>query len=297
MDGMRAEVRERLLSLIDEKYRDFHSGLLPGTEGILGVRLPELRKLAREIAKGDFRAYLAEVRDLTPETPGVSYEESMLEGLVIGYGKMPFSEALSYLDIFVPKIRNWAVCDCCCSTYKFMEKYPEESWEYIQKYARSDAAFEIRFALVCMLDYFVKEEYLDQVFDHVNRICGGGGACDSVANLSGECVQAPIPADKLYCKKLSASYNAPESCDSVANLSGECVQAPIPADKLYYVQMAAAWLLSVCYVKFPERTERFLEKNDLDDFTQNKAIQKIRESYRVSKEDKERLNRLKRGKK
>ena len=58
--------------------------------------------------------------------------------------------------------------------------------------------------------------------------------------------------------------------------------------------MAAAWAVSVCYVKFPEKTEVFLRKNLLDDFTHNKAIQKIRESYRVSKEDKERLKELRR---
>lgn len=231
-------VRGRLTELIDEKYREFHSGLLPGTDTILGVRLPELRKLAKEIAKEDFEGYLFEVRELKPETSGVSYEECMLEGLVIGYGKMPLEKKLAYLDVFVPKIGNWAVCDCCCSTYKFMEKYPEESWEYIQTYIKSEKEFEIRFALVCMLDYFIKEDYLDRILACCNEIHHEG----------------------------------------------------------YYVKMAAAWLLSVCYVKFPERTEQFLQNNELDDFTQNKSIQKIRESYRVAKADKERLNSLKRGK-
>ena len=62
----------------------------------------------------------------------------------------------------------------------------------------------------------------------------------------------------------------------------------------YYVKMGNAWALSVCYVKFPEKTRAFLEKDTLDDFTHNKAIQKIRESYRVSKEEKEQLTCLKR---
>ncbi len=66
----------------------------------------------------------------------------------------------------------------------------------------------------------------------------------------------------------------------------------------YYVKMAVAWAVSVCFVKFPHMTKRFFEKktNSLDDFTYNKAIQKIRESYRASKEDKEYLNQLKRKK-
>ena len=62
----------------------------------------------------------------------------------------------------------------------------------------------------------------------------------------------------------------------------------------YYVKMGVAWGISMCYVKFPRKTGRFLEDNHLDAFTQNKAIQKIRESYRVSKEEKEALKRLKR---
>ena len=62
----------------------------------------------------------------------------------------------------------------------------------------------------------------------------------------------------------------------------------------YYVKMAVAWTLQVCYVKFPEKTSRLVENNGMDDFTHNKAIQKIRESYQVSREEKEELGRLKR---
>lgn len=62
----------------------------------------------------------------------------------------------------------------------------------------------------------------------------------------------------------------------------------------YYVKMAVAWAISVCYVKFPKKTESVFEENLLDDFTHNKSIQKIRESYRVPKESKERLQKMRR---
>jgi 3-methyladenine DNA glycosylase AlkD len=62
----------------------------------------------------------------------------------------------------------------------------------------------------------------------------------------------------------------------------------------YYYRMGAAWAVSVCYVRCPEETERLLRSGRLCDWTQNKSIQKIRESYRVSAEDKERLSALKR---
>ena len=74
-------------------------------------------------------------------------------------------------------------------------------------------------------------------------------------------------------------------------------QILIELDKIkhdgYYVKMAIAWAISICYIKFPKETKRYLENNTLDDFTYNKAIQKIIESYRVSEEDKQALRKMK----
>jgi len=60
------------------------------------------------------------------------------------------------------------------------------------------------------------------------------------------------------------------------------------------VKMSVAWAISVCYVKFPTQTEELIAKNDLDDFTFNKAIDKIGDSFRVEKDKKRRLKELKR---
>ena len=62
----------------------------------------------------------------------------------------------------------------------------------------------------------------------------------------------------------------------------------------YYVKMAVAWAISICYVKFEEKTMELLRENTLDDFTYNKSLQKITESYRVTKEDKARIRSMKR---
>ncbi len=61
----------------------------------------------------------------------------------------------------------------------------------------------------------------------------------------------------------------------------------------YYVKMANAWLLSICYIKFPKETEKFLQNTTLDNFTYNKTISKICDSYRVSKNDKIKLKEMK----
>ena len=54
----------------------------------------------------------------------------------------------------------------------------------------------------------------------------------------------------------------------------------------FYINMAEAWLICEMYIKYPEKTEKFLQDNKLNRFTQNKAISKIHDSYRVSKEKK-----------
>jgi len=63
----------------------------------------------------------------------------------------------------------------------------------------------------------------------------------------------------------------------------------------YYVKMALAWLIQVCYIKYPIKTIDFLRFNKIDNWTHNKAIQKIRESLKVTPKEKEKLNYLKRG--
>lgn len=67
----------------------------------------------------------------------------------------------------------------------------------------------------------------------------------------------------------------------------------ITSDK-FYINMAEAWLVCEMYTKFPKETEKFLKKNNMNEFTQNKAISKIHDSFRVSKEEKEALNKYKR---
>ena len=119
---MTEEIKSRLYELAEEKYREFNQKLLPGVEHVLGVRLPLLRKLAKETAKGDFRAYLSEAQKKISRDS--IHEEIMVQGLVIGYAKMEREEYRKYLDEFAPKITNWSVCDSCVSGFKFMRTDP-----------------------------------------------------------------------------------------------------------------------------------------------------------------------------
>jgi 3-methyladenine DNA glycosylase AlkD len=95
---------------------------------------------------------------------------------------------------------------------------------------------------------------------------------------------------------LLSMYVAPEYinqvlkiCESINSEHECCKNGEIP----YYVKMGNSWLISECFIKFPKITEPFLESKTLEKWTQNKAIQKIKESFRVQKDVKVRLNKLK----
>ena len=223
-------IRKKLFEKQDVKYKDFHSNLCPNVDKIIGVRIPQLRIMAKEIASSEYKEFLENAQD-------EYYEELVLQGLVIGYAKISIEETFEYLQKFVPKINSWAVCDTTCSNLKITKKHMQEMWNFLGQYINSDKEYEIRFALVMYLNYFLTDEYIDEILQKIDKI----------------------------------------------------------ENKEYYVQMAIAWLVSFAYIKQREKTEVFLQKNNLDEFTQNKSIQKICESYRVSKEDKERVRKYKKG--
>lgn len=157
------EIREKLFEKQDLKYKEFHGKLCPNLDKIIGVRVPELKKIAKQIAKTDYKNYLKNAQD-------EYYEELLLQGLVIGYSKTTLEEKLKYLEKFVPKINSWAVCDVTCGTLTIAQKYEKEVWEFLQQYIKSKKEYEIRFALVMYLDYYLKEEYIDKILEQINNI-------------------------------------------------------------------------------------------------------------------------------
>ncbi len=98
-NNKKEEIREELINLADEKYKKFHSNLCPGVENILGVRLPILRKLSKDLSKNNYEDYLN-------NDNAKYYEEVMVEGLIIGYIKTDNETRLKYIRNFVPKINN-----------------------------------------------------------------------------------------------------------------------------------------------------------------------------------------------
>ena len=156
---MKQKIKKKLFELADPKYKEFHGGLCPGTENIIGERVPVLRKYAQELFKEkDWKQTIEEIDD-------EYYEEIMLQGMLIGQAQNEdINTILKYMEKYVPKIDNWDICDVFCAGLKITKKYKKEMWNFIQKYLKSDKEFEIRFAVVMILDYYIDEEYLKEDF-------------------------------------------------------------------------------------------------------------------------------------
>ena len=225
------QIRKRLEELADEEYRKFHTGLCPKSSEILGVRVPILRNFAKEIVKeGNIEEYLENALDN-------SYEEILLQGMVLGLWKTNIENFSKYLEKFIPKINSWAVCDVSVAGFKITKKNMEYMWDFLQKYLKSNKEFELRFAIVMLLDFHITDEYIDKVLQILNNI----------------------------------------------------------ENDEYYVKMAIAWTLQVAFVKFPNETMKLLKNNKIDDWTYNKALQKIIESYRVDENTKNEIRKMKRN--
>ena len=225
-----AIIEEKLKKLADKKYKEFQLKLCPGIDNILGVRVPILRKYAKDLLK----EYTLD--EILYNLSDKYYESIMLQGMVIGQDKKKdFSEKLEYIKEFIPKINNWAVCDTFCAGLKITEKNKEKMWNFLKNYLKSSKEFEIRFAVVMILDYYIEDKYINDIFKIMDSI----------------------------------------------------------KSDAYYVQMAAAWALSICAVKFYDKTYKYLKISKIDKFTFNKAIQKSIESYRITDEQKQTLKNMK----
>ena len=220
-----AALRRELESLADPAYKAFNESLLPGVETAYGIRLPQMRQVAKALLRQDPVGFLEHFQ------PNC-YEETQLRGLVIGGMKLPWEEKCPLVEDFLPRIDNWAVCDTFCGSLK--PRSPQDvplMWEFLKPLYASDEEYKARFAAVMQHSHFVDAAHLEEGLGLLGQVRHPG----------------------------------------------------------YYAKMAVAWALSVWFVKFPQETESLLAQRAFDPWVQNKAIQKVRESRRVSKEDKDRL--------
>ncbi|MBR0414154.1 MAG: DNA alkylation repair protein [Clostridia bacterium] len=220
-------IEKRLFALQDKPYAAFTAKLIPNiaSDRVIGVRLPQLRALSKELAREDCSAFLEAL-------PHRYLEEDHLHSFLIA-GSKDFETCIAQIERFLPFVDNWATCDSLRPAC--FKKHKEELLPYIQKWLKSDHLYTARFAI-----------------------------------------------GMLMCHYLDADFK-PEYLQWVA---------AVESDE-YYLNMMRAWYFATALAKQYESTLPLIKAQTLDKFTQNKAIQKARESYRVDAAAKEQLKQYK----
>ena len=145
-----------LKSISDDKYREFNRKITPTGYPMLGVRIPILRKMAKEIYQGDYKSFL--------KVAGKTYfEEVLILGLVLA-GIDKKEELEKYFDSYIDLIDNWAICDSFCNSLKIVGKNEEYFLEIIDSLVRSGDEYRVRVGLILLLSYYVEEEYLEIIY-------------------------------------------------------------------------------------------------------------------------------------
>lgn len=227
---MNTSVNQKLEALAESDYKVFNQKLIPTNYEILGIRMPAMKKLAKELsADANVKMYLQNA-ELS------KYEHILLYGLVLGKVKnLSLEETFHYLDPLILKFDNWAHVDTLVSAFKLFRKYPDEVFAHYLPLKTHEGEFTKRFFVILLMDHYMDEAHIEMTLQQMQEVPQGQ----------------------------------------------------------YYVDMAIAWAISVGLVKFYEKTLPLLEQPVFSKFVHNKAIQKARESYRITPEIKVYLNKLK----
>lgn len=259
------EIRERLTAAAEPDYAKFAAGLLrkPGEEipsgtaaRLLGVRLPALRRIAGQLAKKNWRGSL---EALAAREAGEAYfEEIMLQGFLIGCARIQ-NNGLSEPDNSAGRRRG----------------------------GQEEIALQEQFALI--------RAFLPRIdnWSLCDSFCVGLKFAKEYPGRVWDFLQPLLQSEEEFAVRFALVM--------ILNyfMNAEYIDRLFPVfDSIrhegYYVKMANAWALSFCYVNFPEKTEAYLKNSALDDFTFNKALQKIVESRCISQGTREHIKKMKR---
>jgi len=146
------EIERRLLELQDKEYRDFQVKLIPSVdpETVIGVRTPELRKLAKELAKKeDIDAFLGAL-------PHDHFDENQLHAFILS-GMKDYDKCMAGVCAFLPFVDNWATCDQMSP--KVFGKNKEDLLAHIKEWLKSDETYTIRFGTGMLMEHFLGDDF------------------------------------------------------------------------------------------------------------------------------------------
>lgn len=153
------EFIDYLKSLSDLKYKEFHSKLVNTKLEIIGIRVPIIRNIAKNISKTNVEEYFKLVENNY-------YEEVMIYGLVLANSDLLDKFFIDFID----KIDNWALCDSFVSSLKIINKKLGKYWIYTNSLIDYNNEFRTRIAIVIMLNYYLNDDYIDRVLYIISNI-------------------------------------------------------------------------------------------------------------------------------
>ncbi len=152
----------RLVALRDEGYRAFNSRLIPtvATERVIGIRVPHLRQLARDLNRDEPEACQVFMAAL----PHRYHEEDNLHGFLIELEK-DFDRAMALTESFLPHVDNWATCDLFSP--KVFKKRPEEALAAARRWIDSAHPYTRRYGIGLLLGNYLGEHFRPELLDWV----------------------------------------------------------------------------------------------------------------------------------
>lgn len=151
-----------LQSIKEDKYKEFSEKLCTSKYEMLGIRIPLLRSIAKKICKTNYIEFLELCEDKY-------YEEVLIEGLIISNIN---DEAIfdKYFNSYIKKIDNWAICDSFCNSLKIVINNPNKYFKLATKLSKSKQEYTCRVGLIIILNFFIKKEYLIDIFNILDSI-------------------------------------------------------------------------------------------------------------------------------
>lgn len=146
------EIREMLFAKQDTAYRDFQAKLIPtmDKETVIGVRTPELRKMAKQLAKRE------DISTFLGVLPHSYFEENQLHAFIIAERK-DFAQCMEELTAFLPYVDNWATCDQMSP--RVFKKHRQELLPYIREWIVSDETYTVRFGVGMLMTHFLDGDF------------------------------------------------------------------------------------------------------------------------------------------
>ena len=248
----------------DEHYRQGHLRVINALPArrVLGLHLPEVKQLAKQLSREGCEVELSNgERRVCVDGKGLvrcfehlssvrlCYEETLVWGFLINLERCSLAARFAMLESYVPVLDNWAVCDTFCANAKWMSRADKEQlWDFLQRWLGSTREFEVRFAVVSAMTCFLCDDWIDRVFEAVDRV---------------------------DFNRIKSDYT------SVKGKAQAAQQGVVQGAEPYYVRMGVAWLLATALAKFPEHTREYVRRSSLPDDVIWLYVRKARESFRT----------------